>query len=172
MQAVAEARAAGFEHVNLDLIYGTPGETDADWQASLDAAIGTGCDHLSAYALIVEDGTPLARKVASGAIEAPDDDVLADRYLQADETLAGAGFDWYEVSNWSRGAGRPGRRTTGCTGPAPTGGAPDPARTATSAACAGGTSSTRRATPPRWTPAAARPPAASRWTSRPSSPSG
>ncbi|MEO7260691.1 MAG: coproporphyrinogen-III oxidase family protein, partial [Jatrophihabitantaceae bacterium] len=67
VQAVAEARAAGFSHVNLDLIYGTPGETDADWQASLDAAIGSGADHVSAYALIVEDGTALARKVASGA---------------------------------------------------------------------------------------------------------
>jgi putative oxygen-independent coproporphyrinogen III oxidase len=103
VQAVAEARAAGFEHVNLDLIYGTPGETDADWQASLDAAVGSGADHVSAYALIVEDGTPLARKVASGVIEAPDDDVLADRYLQADDTLRAAGFDWYEVSNWARG---------------------------------------------------------------------
>jgi oxygen-independent coproporphyrinogen-3 oxidase len=100
--AVAEAHAAGFEHVNLDLIYGTPGESDRDWQASLDAAIDSGADHLSAYALIVEEGTPLARKVASGAIPAPDDDVLADRYLQADETLAGAGFAWYEVSNWAR----------------------------------------------------------------------
>ncbi|MGI8667391.1 MAG: radical SAM family heme chaperone HemW [Jatrophihabitans sp.] len=103
VQAVAEARAAGFTHINLDLIYGTPGETDADWQASLDAAVASGADHVSAYALIVEDGTPLARKVASGAIQAPDDDVLADRYLQADDTLAAAGFDWYEVSNWSRG---------------------------------------------------------------------
>lgn len=103
VQAVAEARAAGFEHINLDLIYGTPGETDADWQASLDAAVGSGVDHLSAYALIVEDGTPLARKVATGVVNAPDDDVLADRYLQADDTLSAAGFAWYEVSNWSRG---------------------------------------------------------------------
>ena len=102
--AVAEAHAAGFEHVNLDLIYGTPGESDRDWQASLDAAIGSGADHLSAYALIVEEGTPLARKVASGAIPAPDDDLLADRYLQADETLTAAGFGWYEVSNWARSA--------------------------------------------------------------------
>ncbi len=102
VEAVAEARAAGFEHVNLDLIYGTPGETDADWQASLDAALGSGADHLSAYALIVEDGTALARKVASGAIPAPDDDVLADRYLQADDTLSANGFSWYEVSNWAR----------------------------------------------------------------------
>ncbi|MBV9823325.1 MAG: coproporphyrinogen III oxidase [Actinobacteria bacterium] len=104
-RAVAEARSAGFEHVNLDLIYGTPGETDADWQASLDAAIGSGADHLSAYALIVEDGTPLARKVATGAIPSPDDDVLADRYLQADDALAAAGFGWYEVSNWARTTG-------------------------------------------------------------------
>jgi putative oxygen-independent coproporphyrinogen III oxidase len=102
--AVAEARAAGFDHINLDLIYGTPGETDADWQTSLDTAIAAGPDHLSAYALIVEDGTPLARKVVTGAIAAPDDDVLADRYIQADETLAAAGFDWYEVSNWARGS--------------------------------------------------------------------
>ena len=102
VEAVAEARAAGFDHVNLDLIYGTPGETDADWQASLDAAVASGADHLSAYALIVEDGTALARKVHTGAIAAPDDDVLADRYLQADDTLRAAGFDWYEVSNWAR----------------------------------------------------------------------
>ena len=100
--AVAEARAAGFEHVNLDLIYGTPGESDDDWQRSLDAAVAAGPDHVSAYALVVEDGTALARKVSSGVVAAPDDDVLADRYLQADDTLAAAGFDWYEVSNWAR----------------------------------------------------------------------
>ena len=92
----------GFEHVNLDLIYGTPGESDLDWQRSLDAAIASGADHVSAYALIVEEGTPLARKVATGAVPAPDDDVLADRYLQADDTLTAAGFGWYEVSNWAR----------------------------------------------------------------------
>jgi oxygen-independent coproporphyrinogen-3 oxidase len=102
--AVAEARSVGFEHINLDLIYGTPGETDEDWQASLDTAVGTGADHISAYALIVEDGTALARKVAIGAIPAPDDDVLADRYLQADDTLQANGFGWYEVSNWARTA--------------------------------------------------------------------
>jgi putative oxygen-independent coproporphyrinogen III oxidase len=99
--AVAEARAAGFEHVNLDLIYGAPYETDADWQASLDAAISAGPDHISAYALVVEPGTPLARQVAHGVVPAPDDDVLADRYVLADETLRSAGFDWYEVSNWA-----------------------------------------------------------------------
>ena len=102
-QVVAEAHAAGFEHVNLDLIYGAPYETEADWQASLDAAIEAGPDHISAYALVVEQGTALARQVAQGMVPAPDDDLLADRYVQADETLKRAGFDWYEVSNWARG---------------------------------------------------------------------
>ncbi|KOG87443.1 radical SAM family heme chaperone HemW [Streptomyces varsoviensis] len=98
---VAEARAAGFEHVNLDLIYGTPGESDADWKASLDAAIGAGPDHVSAYALIVEEGTQLARRIRRGEIPMTDDDVHADRYLMTEEALAGAGFHWYEVSNWA-----------------------------------------------------------------------
>ncbi|GAB3314087.1 radical SAM family heme chaperone HemW [Geodermatophilus aquaeductus] len=102
-QAAREAAAAGFEHVNLDLIYGTPGETDADWAASLDAVLAAPVDHVSAYALIVEDGTRLARRITRGELPMPDDDVLADRYVQADTTLRGAGFDWYEVSNWSRG---------------------------------------------------------------------
>lgn len=97
------ARAAGFGQVSLDLIYGTPGESVADWQASLDAALSLGPDHLSAYALIVEEGTRLARRVRRGELPAPDDDVLADRYLQAEETLATAGYGWYEVSNWARG---------------------------------------------------------------------
>ena len=101
-EAVAEARAAGFDHVSVDLIYGAPGETEADWQVSLDAAIASGADHVSAYALVVEEGTALARQVAAGIVPAPDDDVLADRYVQADETLTAAGFDWYEVSNWAR----------------------------------------------------------------------
>ncbi|MBI1758878.1 MAG: coproporphyrinogen III oxidase [Actinobacteria bacterium] len=102
IQAVEEAKQAGFEHVNLDLIYGTPGETDADWQTSLDAAVAARPDHISAYALIVEPGTALARKITRGELPAPDDDVLADRYTQAEETLARAGFGWYEVSNWAR----------------------------------------------------------------------
>jgi oxygen-independent coproporphyrinogen-3 oxidase len=106
-QAVAEARAAGFEHVNLDLIYGAPHETDDDWQVSLDAAIGAGPDHVSAYALVVEEGTALARQVARGVVPPPDDDVLADRYVMADETLRTAGYEWYEISNWAKSdAGR------------------------------------------------------------------
>jgi putative oxygen-independent coproporphyrinogen III oxidase len=98
---VAEARAAGFEHVNLDLIYGTPGESDDDWRASLDAALTAGPDHISAYALIVEEGTQLARRIRRGEVPMTDDDVHADRYLIADERLAAAGFSWYEVSNWA-----------------------------------------------------------------------
>ncbi|ROR44424.1 radical SAM family heme chaperone HemW [Kitasatospora cineracea] len=98
---VAEARAAGFEHVNLDLIYGTPGESDQDWQASLDAAIGAGPDHVSAYSLIVEDGTRLAARVKRGELPMIDDDVHADRYLMAETALAAAGYHWYEVSNWA-----------------------------------------------------------------------
>jgi putative oxygen-independent coproporphyrinogen III oxidase len=100
--AVAEAKNAGFDHVNLDLIYGTPGESDADWQGSLDAAIATGADHVSAYSLIVEPGTRMASQVARGVLPMPDDDVLADRYLMAEETLSTNGFSWYEVSNWAR----------------------------------------------------------------------
>ncbi|GAB2458214.1 coproporphyrinogen-III oxidase family protein [Jatrophihabitans fulvus] len=101
-EAVAEARAAGFEHVNLDLIYGAPHETDEDWRASLASAIAAGPDHVSAYALVVEEGTALARQVASGVVPAPDDDALADRYVIADEALRAAGYDWYEISNWAR----------------------------------------------------------------------
>ncbi|MFD8544056.1 radical SAM family heme chaperone HemW [Streptomyces sp. NPDC059649] len=98
---VGEARAAGFEHINLDLIYGTPGESDDDWRASLDAALGAGPDHISAYALIVEEGTQLARRIRRGEVPMTDDDVHADRYLIAEERLTAAGLSWYEVSNWA-----------------------------------------------------------------------
>jgi len=103
--AAREAAAAGFSHVSLDLIYGTPGETAADWQASLDAVLAAPVDHVSAYALVVEEGTALHRRVARGELEAPDDDVLADRWLAADSALTAAGLAWYEVSNWARGPG-------------------------------------------------------------------
>ncbi|MDA2890228.1 radical SAM family heme chaperone HemW [Mycolicibacterium sp. BiH015] len=105
LDAAREARAEGFDHVNLDLIYGTPGETDEDLLRSADAAIETGVDHISGYALIVEDGTALARRVRRGEIPAPDDDVHARRYELLDGRLTDAGFDWYEVSNWSRPGG-------------------------------------------------------------------
>ncbi len=99
--AAREAREAGFAHVNLDLIYGTPGERPADLAASLDAVLEAGVDHVSAYALIVEQGTALARRIARGDLPAPDDDVLADRYEQVDGALSAAGLHWYEVSNWA-----------------------------------------------------------------------
>src|SRR4051794_21832853 len=101
-QAAHEARAAGFEHVSLDLIYGTPGERDEDWRASLEAAPGAGRDHGSAYSLIGEPGTRLAARGRRGELPAPDDDVLATRYEMADELLTAAGLHWYEVSNWAR----------------------------------------------------------------------
>ncbi|RNL86155.1 radical SAM family heme chaperone HemW [Halostreptopolyspora alba] len=102
-QCVAWARQAGFDHVNLDLIYGTPGETDADWHASLRAAIEADPDHVSAYSLIVEEGTRLAARVRRGELAEPDEDALADRYLAAEHALSAAGFHCYEVSNWARG---------------------------------------------------------------------
>ena len=112
-QAVGWARAAGFEAVSLDLIYGTPGESQDDWRASLEAAIGYAPDHISAYALVVEEGTRMAAQVRRGEIPAPVDDDLADRYLLADEMLAAAGFDWYEVSNWARGESQRARHNEG-----------------------------------------------------------
>jgi coproporphyrinogen III oxidase-like Fe-S oxidoreductase len=101
-QAVAWAREAGFDQVSLDLIYGTPGESIADWEASLAAALASRPDHVSAYSLIVEAGTRLARQVRTGAVPAPEDDDLADKYVVADEMLTAAGLEWYEVSNWAR----------------------------------------------------------------------
>ena len=99
----AWARSAGFEHVNLDLIYGTPGETDADWRHSVQAVLAAGPDHVSAYALTVERGTRLAARIARGEIGAPDDDAMADRYLAADELFRAHGLTWYEISNWAAG---------------------------------------------------------------------
>ncbi|WP_250009165.1 radical SAM family heme chaperone HemW [Actinoplanes sp. M2I2] len=100
-QAAVEAREAGFEHVNLDLIYGTPGETADDFAASLRTVVDAGVDHVSAYALIVEDGTRMAARMRRGEIPFPSDDVAADRYLAAEAALSEAGFRWYEVSNWA-----------------------------------------------------------------------
>src|SRR6476661_3024536 len=99
-QLLEQLRTAGFEHVNLDLIYGTPGETDDDLLRSVDAAVEARVDHVSAYALVVEDGTALARRVRRGEVSAPDNDELAHRYELIDARLSAAGFGWYEVSNW------------------------------------------------------------------------
>lgn len=102
---IRAARAAGFAHVSADLIIGTPGETDDDLRASVALAVDAGVDHVSAYTLIVEPGTPLARRVAAGEVPMPDDDVAAHRYELADRLLTEAGFRWYEVSNWARPGG-------------------------------------------------------------------
>lgn len=95
------ARDAGLG-VSLDLIYGTPGESLDDWRVSLEHAIAQHPDHLSAYSLIVEDGTKLARQIRRGEVAQPDEDLQADMYELADELLGAAGYSWYEVSNWSR----------------------------------------------------------------------
>ncbi|GAA4484376.1 radical SAM family heme chaperone HemW [Microbacterium panaciterrae] len=99
--AVEAARAAGLA-VSVDLIYGAPGESLDDWRASLRAATELAPDHISAYALIIEDGTKLARQIRRGEVPAPDDDLQADMYELADGVLRDTGFDWYEVSNWAR----------------------------------------------------------------------
>jgi len=101
VMAAAEARANGVAQVSLDLIYGTPGESDDDLRGSLDAVLAAGVDHVSAYALIVEEGTALSRRIRRGELAAPDDDVAADRYELVDDVLSAAGMSWYEVSNWS-----------------------------------------------------------------------
>lgn len=99
--AVAAARAAGLD-VSVDLIYGAPGESLDDWRRSVEGAIELAPDHVSAYALIIEDGTKLARQIRRGDVPAPDDDLQADMYELVDEQLSRAGFEWYEVSNWAR----------------------------------------------------------------------
>ena len=148
LEAIAEARAAGFTRVSADLIYATPGETDADLVGSLQAVLDAGVDHLSAYSLIVEDGTRLAARVRRDELPAPDDDVAADRYRLIDTMASAAGLQWYEVSNWAlrvRSAG-----TTWATGATPTGGGPAPVRTGTWVGGAGGISSIRRHMHVRW----------------------
>jgi len=100
-KAVEAARAAGLK-VSVDLIYGTPGESLLDWRTSLDAAIDLWPDHISAYALVVEEGTKLGAQVRRGQVPAPQDDDEATKYELADQILGSAGFGWYEVSNWAR----------------------------------------------------------------------
>ncbi|MDR1806664.1 MAG: radical SAM family heme chaperone HemW [Propionibacteriaceae bacterium] len=100
LDAVTWARRAGFESVSLDLIYGTPGESLDDWRATLDAAVAARPDHISAYALIVEEGTRLAARMKRGELPYPDDDLMADQYLLADQVFERAGWPWYELSNW------------------------------------------------------------------------
>jgi putative oxygen-independent coproporphyrinogen III oxidase len=100
-RAVQAAKAAGLK-VSVDLIYGTPGESLSDWRTSLDAAIDLGPDHISAYALVVEEGTKLGAQVRRGQVPAPDDDDEATKYELAEQILSASGYGWYEVSNWAR----------------------------------------------------------------------
>jgi oxygen-independent coproporphyrinogen-3 oxidase len=102
LQAIADARTAGFTDVNADLIYGSPWETAADWRRTLDGVIESSLDHISAYSLMVEEGTPLATLVATGRVPDVDPDLQADRHEVASELLEVAGFDRYEISNWAR----------------------------------------------------------------------
>jgi oxygen-independent coproporphyrinogen-3 oxidase len=97
------AKRAGLA-TSVDLIYGAPGETFEEWQTSLEAAIALAPDHISAYSLIVEDGTKLARQIRSGQLAEPDEDLQADKYELADALLSAAGYSWYEVSNWAKTA--------------------------------------------------------------------
>ena len=101
-RAVEAVRAAGMQ-VSLDLIYGTPGESLLDWRSSLEAAIALEPDHISTYALVIEEGTKMAAQVRRGILPEPEDDDEADKYELADDLLAAAGYQWYEISNWSRG---------------------------------------------------------------------
>ncbi len=101
-QAVDAARAAGFDNLNLDFIFGLPHQEPAHWQQTLDRALALEPEHLSLYSLIVEENTPLFHWVESGRVDAPDDDLAADLYALAMERLAAAGYRHYEVSNWAR----------------------------------------------------------------------
>jgi putative oxygen-independent coproporphyrinogen III oxidase len=105
-QAVAQARAVGIAELNLDLIYGTPGETDADWRRTLEAVLAAGTDHVSAYALTIHDNTAFGRAVAAGRLPTVDEDVQRDRFEVAREVLGAGGFEHYEVSNWALGSAR------------------------------------------------------------------
>jgi oxygen-independent coproporphyrinogen-3 oxidase len=101
-KATTWAREVGFKEVSVDLIYGTAGESIADWEISVDTALSLPITHISAYALIVENGTKLGAQVKRGEVIMPDDDQTADKYLLADEKFVTAGFNWYELSNWSK----------------------------------------------------------------------
>jgi putative oxygen-independent coproporphyrinogen III oxidase len=104
-QVTRWANEVGFNDVSVDLIYGTPGESLSDWQKSIEAALALPINHISAYALIVEDGTKLANAIKRGEVANVDDDLTAEKYLMADAAFSKAGFTWYELSNWSKNSG-------------------------------------------------------------------
>jgi len=102
LQVTTWAKEVGFSEISVDLIYGTPGESLADWQTSIDAALALPITHISAYALIVEEGTKLAAQIKRGEVAQVDDDLTAEKYLVADKAFTAAGFEWYELSNWAK----------------------------------------------------------------------
>ena len=102
LQATTWAKEVGFSEISVDLIYGTPGESLADWQTSIDAALTLPITHISAYALIIEEGTKLAAQIKRGEVAPVDDDLTAEKYLVADKAFTAAGFEWYELSNWAK----------------------------------------------------------------------
>lgn len=102
LQVTTWAKEVGFHEISVDLIYGTPGESLADWQTSIDTALALPITHISAYALIVEEGTKLAAQIKRGEVAQVDDDLTAEKYLVADKAFTAAGFEWYELSNWAK----------------------------------------------------------------------
>jgi oxygen-independent coproporphyrinogen-3 oxidase len=101
-KAVEMARTAGFSSISVDLIYGAPGESLSDWAATVKEALSLETDHISAYALIVEEGTKLAAQIKRGEYSMPDDDLMTDMYLLVDQQCLQKGLKWYELSNWSK----------------------------------------------------------------------
>ena len=101
-QVTKWATEVGFKEISVDLIYGTPGESKQDWQKSINSALALPISHISAYALIVEEGTKLAAQIKRGEIAKPDDDLTAEKYIMADKAFTTAGFYWYELSNWAK----------------------------------------------------------------------
>ncbi len=99
--AMQSARSAGLDNVNLDLIYGIPGQGLKEWQQSLEAALSLAPEHLSLYALSVEPGTELAGWIERGDVSAPDSDLAADMYEAAGDILTAGGYSHYEISNWA-----------------------------------------------------------------------
>lgn len=102
LQVTTWAKEVGFSQISVDLIYGTPGETLTDWQKTIDTALSLPITHISAYALIIEEGTKLAAQIKRGEVAPVDDDLAAEKYLLADKEFTAAGFAWYELSNWAK----------------------------------------------------------------------
>ena len=101
-QVTKWASEVGFKEISVDLIYGTPGESKSDWQKSIDTVLSLPITHISAYALIIEEGTKLAAQIKRGEVDQVDDDLTAEKYLMADNAFTKFGFNWYELSNWSK----------------------------------------------------------------------